>query len=144
MSTGTRTYGPSVYEVGREKLREYTAVLGESHALCTDREAAHAAGMRDVVAPPMFATVYAFSPIIEAIAELVGEHLARMLHAEQRFVWHAPVCSGDVITTIASLESREDRDDRTFLVLRTESNNQLGQLTAEGWWTQIIRGGLPT
>lgn len=142
-TTSPRVYGPATYEVGREKLREYTGVLGESHPLCSDRAAARAAGMRDIVAPPMFAAVYAFAPIIEAIVELVGEHLARMLHAEQRFVWHEPVCSGDVITTTATLESREDRDDKTMIVLHTTSRNQFGQLTADGWWTQLIRGGLP-
>jgi acyl dehydratase len=142
-TTSPRVYGPATYEVGREKLREYTAVLGERHPLCHDRDAARAAGMRDLVAPPMFAAVYAFAPIVEAIVELVGEHLARMLHAEQRFVWHEPVCSGDVITTTAALESREDRNDKTLLVLRTISQNQLGQMTAEGWWTELIRGGLP-
>ena len=61
----------------------------------------------------------------------------------KRFVWREPVCSGDVITTTAALESREDRNDKTLLVLRTISQNQLGQLTAEGWWTELIRGGLP-
>lgn len=138
-----RNYGPATYEVGFEKLREYTSVLGETHPLCTDRDAARAAGMRDVVAPPMFAAVYVFAPIVEAVLELVGENFPRMLHAAQHFVWHEPVCSGDIITTTAILESRDDREDKTLLVLRTISYNQLGQLTAEGWWTELIRGGLP-
>jgi len=136
-------YGPVTYEVGRETLRAYAAVIGEEHPLCVDREAARAAGLRDVMAPPMFAAVYAIGPIVEAVVALVGEHLPRMLHGEQRFAWHAPVCSGDVITTTVTLQSRDDRDGRTFLVLRSESRNQDGALTAEGWWTEIVRGGLP-
>jgi len=45
--------------------------------------------------------------------------------------------------TVVLLASREQRGDKTLLVLSTVSENQLGQLTAEGWWTQLIRGGLP-
>jgi len=140
---GPRTFGPVTYEVGRETLRAYASVIGEDHPLCVDRDAARAAGLRDVMAPPMFAAVYAIGPIVEAVLALVGEHLPRMLHGEQRFAWHAPVCSGDVITTTATLERREDRDGKTFLVLRSESYDQDGALTVEGWWTEIVRGGLP-
>lgn len=138
-----REFGPVTYEVGRETLLAYAAVIGESHPLCTQRQAAHAAGLRDVMAPPMFAAVYAIGPIVEAVVALVGEHLPRMLHGEQRFAWHEPVCCGDVITTTATLQSRNERDDKTFLVLRSESRNQDRNLTAEGWWTEIVRGGLP-
>ena len=46
------------YEVGREKIREYANAVGETNPIHHDREAAQAAGFRDVVAPPMFAVVY--------------------------------------------------------------------------------------
>lgn len=142
-SEAERTYGPTTHVVSREGLREYSRVVGEDHPLCTDREAARAAGMRDVVAPPMFVAVYAVGPIIEAVLELVGEHIPRMLHAQQRFLWHEPVCSGDVLTTTATLEQREDRQDKTLLVLHSTSTNQFEQVTADGWWTELVRGGLP-
>ena len=40
------------YVVGREKIREYAASIGETAAICHDVEAARAAGYADVVAPP--------------------------------------------------------------------------------------------
>lgn len=136
-------FGPCSYEVGRETLRRYAEGTGETHPLCVDRDAAREAGMRDLVAPPMFAAVYAVEPIIQAVVAIVGDHIGRMLHAGQHFTWGEPVCCGDRITTSAVLEEREDRDAGTFLVLGTTSHNQLGQATVEGRWTELVRGGLP-
>jgi acyl dehydratase len=52
-----KTYAPTVYAVGREKIREYAHAVGETNPLHLDPEAARAAGHRDVVAPPMFCVV---------------------------------------------------------------------------------------
>ena len=49
----------TTYEVGKEKIGEYARVLGIDNPVHFDREAARAAGYRDVVAPPMFCVVYA-------------------------------------------------------------------------------------
>ena len=54
-----KTYDPVTYAVGREKVREYAAAVGETNPLHHDVQAARAAGYADVVAPPMFAVVYA-------------------------------------------------------------------------------------
>ena len=53
-----KTYEPTLYAVGREKIREYARAVGETNPLYLDVEAARAAGYADVVAPPMFAVVY--------------------------------------------------------------------------------------
>ena len=53
-----KTYEPTTYAVGREKIREYAAAVGETNPLHHDVEAARAAGYADVVAPPMFAVVF--------------------------------------------------------------------------------------
>ena len=88
------------YEVGREKIREYANAVGESNPIHHDREAAQAAGFRDVVAPPMFAVVYSAGAVGPAIFDPeVGLNFAMMVHGGQEFVWGEPVCSGDVFTT---------------------------------------------
>ena len=53
-----RPIRPSTYAVGREKIREYAAAVGETNPLHHDLDAAREAGYADVVAPPMFAVVY--------------------------------------------------------------------------------------
>ena len=60
MSVKTEAIGKewpaTTYEVGKEKIGEYARVLGIENPVHFDREAAKAAGFRDVVAPPMFAS----------------------------------------------------------------------------------------
>ena len=74
--------GPSTYAVGREKIREYAAAVGETNPLHFDVEAARAAGYADVVAPPMFAVVYAARAVGPAIFDPeVGINFAMMVHA---------------------------------------------------------------
>ena len=88
------------YEVGLEKIREYANAVGEENPVHHDREAARAAGFRDVVAPPMFCVVYSAPAMGPAILDPeVGINLAAMVHGGQEFVWGEPVCAGDVITT---------------------------------------------
>ena len=61
-----KTYPPYEYEVGKEKIREYAAAVGEDNPVYFDRERARAAGFRDVPAPPMFAVVYAMGVALYA------------------------------------------------------------------------------
>ena len=52
-----KQWPPVVYQAGREKIREFANVIGAANPVHHDREAAVAAGFRDVVAPPMFCVV---------------------------------------------------------------------------------------
>jgi len=137
-----RTYGPTYYEVGLEKIREYAAAIGETHALHHDRAAARAANFRDVVAPPMFCVVYCTPPAIQAVGDVIGAALPRMLHGSQTFTWHELVCSGDTITSVAEIAGIYDKGDLTFVEIAGRSHNQDGKLTVESVWTEIVRGGI--
>ncbi len=86
MSAVGRTFPPVVYAVGREKIREYAAAVGETNPLHLDVAAARAAGHADVVAPPMFAVVYAAPAIAPVFTDPeVGIDFARMVHGGQAF-----------------------------------------------------------
>jgi acyl dehydratase len=130
------------YEVGREKIREYANAVGESNPVHTDREAAQGAGFRDVVAPPMFAVVYSAGAVAPAIFDPeVGLNFAMMVHGGQEFVWGEPVCSGDVISTVAEFKDHSEKDGKTFFVFESVSTNQDGQEVCRATWTNIVRGG---
>jgi acyl dehydratase len=130
----------SGYLVGREKVREYAAAVGETDPRYHDPEAARAAGFADVVAPPMFAAVYCAPAIGPAIVDPeVGIDFARLVHGAQEFTWHEPVVAGDEITTEASLESTSERGGLKFFVFKTRSVNQRDELVCEGTWTNIVR-----
>ena len=137
-----KTYEPSTYAVGREKIREYAAAVGETNPLYFDLEAARAAGHDDVVAPPMFAVVYGARSVGPAILDPdVGIDFARMLHAGQEFVWGPLVVAGDEITTTASVKDVSERNGMSFFAFETVSKNQRDETVCTGTWTQIVRGG---
>ena len=137
-----KTYPAFEYEVGREKIREYANAVGELNPVHHDREAAKAAGFRDVVAPPMFVVVYSAGAMGPAILDPeVGINLMLMVHGGQEFVWGEPVCAGDTITTNASVKDMYEKDGRKFYVFESVSANQDGQETVRATWTNIVRGG---
>jgi acyl dehydratase len=136
-----KQWQPVAYEVGLEKIREYSRAVGEENPVHLDREAALAAGFRDVVAPPMFCVVYSAPAMGPAVLDPeVGINLAAMVHGSQEFVWGEPVCAGDVITTQPKLADVYEKDGRGFYVFTSESTNADGKLTVRGTWTNIVRG----
>jgi acyl dehydratase len=137
-----KTYAPATYAVGREKIREYAAAVGETNPLHFDLAAARAAGYDDLVAPPMFAVVYGARAVGPAILDPeVGINFAMMVHAGQEFVWGPVVVAGDEVTTTASVKDVSDRGGMAFYVFETVSENQRGETVCTGTWTQIVRGG---
>src|SRR6201987_6425632 len=105
-----KTYAPTTYAVGREKIREYASSVGETNPLYFDVDAARAAGYADVVAPPMFAVVYQGRAVTPALFDPeVGIDFAHMLHAGQEFEWGPVVVAGDEITTITTVAEIGER-----------------------------------
>ncbi|HEY7594272.1 MAG TPA: MaoC family dehydratase N-terminal domain-containing protein, partial [Actinophytocola sp.] len=46
-----------IYQVGREKIREFADAIGDPQPMYRDADAAKAAGHPDVIAPPTFVMV---------------------------------------------------------------------------------------
>ncbi len=136
-----KSYEPVAYAVGREKVREYAAAVGETNPLHHDVDAARAAGYADLVAPPMFAVVYAGRSVVPAIFDPdVGLNFAMMVHGGQEFRWGPLVVAGDEITTIATIKEISDRGGMGFYVFESVSKNQDGATVCTGTWTNIVRG----
>ena len=136
-----KQWPPVVYQAGREKIREYANAVGAHNPVHHDREAALAAGYRDVVAPPMFCVVYSAPAMAPAVLDPeVGINFATMVHGGQEFVWGEPVCAGDEITTRARVLEISERDGKGFYVFESVSTNQDGAETVRGTWTNIVRG----
>ena len=135
-----KTYDPQTYAVGREKVREFASAVGEEDPRHHDVEAAREAGYDDVVAPPMFAVVFAGRAMGPALFDPdVGIDFSRMVHGGQEFVWSEPVCAGDTITTQTTFKDFSEKDGRKFYVFESVSENQDGQEVARGTWTNIVR-----
>ncbi|MGI8863971.1 MAG: MaoC family dehydratase N-terminal domain-containing protein [Solirubrobacteraceae bacterium] len=136
-----KRYEAVTYAVGREKIREYAAAVGETNPLHHDVQAARAAGYADLVAPPMFAVVYASRAVVPALFDPeVGLNFARMVHGGQDFRWGPVVVAGDEITTTATVSDISARGGMEFFVFESVSDNQRGETVCTGTWTNIVRG----
>jgi acyl dehydratase len=136
-----KSYPPTLYAVGREKVKEYALATGETNPLHLDHEAARAAGYADVVAPPMFAVVYCSPAMGPALFDPdLGINFALLVHGGQEFKWGPLVVAGDEITTTVSVTSVEERAGNGFYVFESVSTNQDDHTVCVGTWTNIVRG----
>jgi acyl dehydratase len=85
-----------VYDVGREKIREFARAVKATHPAHFDVEAARALGHTDLVAPPTFAIIIAQRADAQLIEDPdAGIDFTRVVHADQRFIHHRPIFAGD-------------------------------------------------
>jgi acyl dehydratase len=135
-----KSFEPVTYAVGREKIREYAAAVGETNPLHHDVEYARNRGYADVVAPPMFAVVYCSSAIGEALFDPeIGIDFDRLLHHAQDFRWGPLVVAGDEITTSMTLTEISRRAGMGFYVFESVSTNQRDETVCVGLWSNIVR-----
>jgi acyl dehydratase len=140
MSAVGKSYPPTLYAVGREKVKEYAHAVGEVDPVHLDHEAARAAGHADVVAPPMFAAVYCAPAILGPLFDPeLGIYFARLVHAGQAFSWGPLVVAGDEISTVSSVASIEERAGNGFFTFASVSTNQNGETVCTGTWTNVVR-----
>lgn len=150
-----KVYGPTVYEVGAEKLREFAYAVGGGvpsmgftgtgppaglSPLFWDAEAARAGPYGGIIGLPSFAVVFAIGPFGKAITDPeLGIDLLRLVHGEQELEMLAPVRPGDVLTTVGTIRDIYDKVGKDFLVVVTESTNQKGEAAVKATWTAVIR-----
>ena len=115
-----RSLPPSpVYQVGRERLREFATAIGEASPLCHDLDAARAAGYPDLVAPPTFPVVFTM-PRIEAFLRdpAFGWRFEGTVHGDQKIEFQRPVHAGDELVIVVHVESLRTRAGSHMLTLR--------------------------
>ncbi len=135
-----RTTPPAQYLVSREAVREYALAVGESNPLYLDLDAARIAGHDDLVAPPMFAAVYAGPAFAAAMRDPeLGIDLTMLVHGGQEFEWGPLVVAGDQITTAIRLAEVSERLGMHFYVWQSSSQNQRDEEVSRGSWTVIVR-----
>ena len=135
-----KSYPAAVYAVGREKIREFAAAVGETSPLYFELEAARGAGYADLVAPPMFAVVYAIRAVTQPLFDPeVGINFAMLVHGGQEFVWGPLVVAGDEISTVATVSDISDRGEMAVYAFETVSRNQRGETVCTGTWTNFVR-----
>lgn len=130
-------------EVEKGRLRFFAKVIGETNPIYTDEEAARAAGYRSLPIPPTFLVcLESDNPEgTTGLLNILHVPLGRVLHGEQAFTYHQPVCAGDQITfqsTISDIYAKKD-GALEFIVKDTTARNQDGVLVGEMRGVIVVR-----
>jgi hypothetical protein len=142
-----RTYGPTVYELGAEKLREFSYAIGggipsmgfSGHGPPEDLDARLWKGT-DIVAFPTFCNVFAIAPFGQAVSDpALGINLLLLVHGEQEYEWFDTLRPNDLITTTGVITDIFEKANLDFVTVTTESKNAAGRLVVRGKWTAVIR-----
>ena len=124
----------SVLPIERGRLQFFAKATGETRLEYTDVAAARAAGYADLPAPPTF--LMAAELDSGASNQLLGDlqiPLAKLLHGEQSFTYHRPVCAGDTVTVRSVISEIYAKKDGAleFVVKTSRVLNQRDELVAE-------------
>lgn len=135
-----RSFTPVTARVEPGRLRFFLDTLGETNPVYRDDAAAPA--------PPTYLFCLEMMDAAEPFEFLnaLGIDLARVLHGEQRFDYHAPVLVGDTLTFKPRVTGVTDKKGgaMTLIVIETEVANQNGVHVADTSRTVVVRNGGPS
>jgi len=139
---GREYVAPTVYEVSREKIRDFAVAIGDLNPLYLEPDAARSAGHPDVLAPPTFLTVLGFrfhdhGPIGDPE---FGVDFSMVVHGEQRFVAHRPVYAGDRLASKQVVENVRSMAGNEMVTTRTYVTLEGGEPVADVFWSLVVRG----
>lgn len=130
-----------VYEVGREKIREFAEAIGDYNPAYLDPGAAQKLGHPDVIAPPTFPIVFTMRATGAAILdpELAIDY-SRVVHGEQRFVYQRPVYAGDRLICETTIENVVAKAGNDIVSTRTDVTTEEGEPVLAAYATIVARG----
>ena len=135
-----RAFKPVTARVEPGRLRFFLDTLGETNPVYRNGAAAQV--------PPtyLFCLEMMDAPDPFEFLTALGIDLARVLHGEQRFDYHAPVVVGDTLTFGPSVTSVADKKGgaMTLIVVDTPVTNQNGVHVADVSRTIVVRNARPS
>lgn len=124
----------SVLPIERTRLQFFAKAIGETDPVYSDADAARAAGYADLPAPPTFLFAAELdSGLTFRLLDELQIPIAKLLHGEQRFIYHQAACAGDTVTvrsTITDIYAKKG-GALEFVVKDSQASNQHGQRVAE-------------
>ena len=143
-----REFTPVTARVEPGRLRFFLDTLGESNPLYRDAQAASGAGYAATPVPPtyLFCLEMMDATVPFEFLTALNIDLARVLHGEQRFDYHAPVVIGDTLTFRPHVTGVSEKKGgaMTLVVVETSVTNQNGVHVADLSRTVVIRNPRPS
>ncbi|MFC3639386.1 MaoC family dehydratase N-terminal domain-containing protein [Camelimonas fluminis] len=111
------------------RLKFFLNTIGEKDPVYLDPTAARAAGFRDIPIPPtyMFCLQSLDNPGPNRILDLLGVDIGRILHGEQKFVYHKAACIGDELVFQARIGSIVDKKGGALTMVAQDIRVENGQ-----------------
>lgn len=135
---------PILWDVEKGRIAFFAKVVGLTDPIHTDEAAAKAAGFRGIVAPPTFIFgAPGDSGETMKLIETLEIDLGKVLHGEQRFDYHGPVCAGDTLRFQTRVSDIYDKKGGAleFVVNDTMVTNQFGEHVADLHAVIVVRHG---
>lgn len=136
-----RTFTPVTARVEPGRLRFFLDTLGEKNPVYRDDGTS-------APVPPTYLFCLEMMDAAEPFEFLnaLDIDLARVLHGEQRFDYHAPVVVGDTLTFKPRVTGVTDKKGgaMTLIVIETEITNQAGIHVADTSRTVVVRNARPS
>jgi acyl dehydratase len=143
-----RAFTPVIARVEPGRLRFFLDTIGETNPLYRDESAVRAVGYAAAPVPPTYLFCLEMMDAVEPFEFLAALDidLARVLHGEQRFDYHAPVAVGDTVTFKPRVTSVTEKKGgaMTLVVVETEVTNQHGTHVADISRTVVVRNARPS
>jgi acyl dehydratase len=103
---GTHYRYPDYFEVDREKIREFARAVKDDHPSHYSEEAAEECGYDALIAPLTFLAVAGRRVQAEIFQQFdVPINMERVLHRDQKLVFHRPILAGDKLFFDSYLDS---------------------------------------
>jgi acyl dehydratase len=137
-----RTYPPTpVYEVGREKIREFADAIGDPNAVYRDPAAAQALGYPDVIAPPTFPIIITLPAGWQVSNDPdLGIDYTRVVHGEQRFLPARPIAAGDRLQVLVSIDAIRTAAGNDLITTRADVVTDDGENVGTAYGLMVVRG----
>lgn len=131
----------AIYDVGREKIREFAHAVKATNSAHFELEAARALGYADLLAPPTFAIIVAQRADAQLIEDAdSGIDFSRVVHGEQRFTHHRPIVAGDALQAALHVDSVRAMGGGIMITTRAEISTTAGEAVATTVSKIVVRG----
>jgi hypothetical protein len=118
---GTHYRYPDYFDVGREKIREFAASISNDHPSHYFEDSAAEVGYDTTVAPLTFLAVAGRRVQMDVFTKFeIPINMARVLHRDQKFLYHQPIKAGDRLYFDTYLDSVIESHGTVIAEIRSE------------------------
>lgn len=130
------------FEVEKGRLRFFAKATGETRPEYLDEQAARGAGYRSLPVPPTFLMGADLDAgTLTTLLDTLGVPIERILHGEQSFTYHAPVCAGDVLSVESKISDIYSKKGGAidFIVKDSQIKDAQGETVVEARSVIVVR-----